>query len=351
MQKQELVDAILNSRDDTARKLLQLGVSPDTRDPESGLTLVMIASGRGDTVMVKLLLDYGADVNVLDNKYGYTALHKAAMGGSIEIAAMLLDKGAFLDAQSPANGHTPLYDAMWYKNVEMTKFLLEKGANLHLITRYNFDIDKFLDFALEVNKEEKSQILEIQAAVRARQQMEKTTIREQQLMRAVLQGDLESVKNHIAEGAEVDARYPVINSFDDGYTPLLVASRDNFPEIVRELLEAGADPRARDTIFHGEPIHKAGYIGNPEVAGILIGADNVDINVRGEMNGYTPLHDALWHSNTETAWVLLEAGARVDIKGHDGLNCLDIALKVYPPDHKIVHTIRQRLKDSLRCKK
>ncbi|MDH3327887.1 MAG: ankyrin repeat domain-containing protein [Desulfobulbaceae bacterium] len=343
MQKQELVDAILNSKTDTAMNLLQLGVNPDTKDPESGLTLVMIAAGLGNKDMVKLLLDSGADVNVLDDKYGYTALHKAAMCGSIEIAAMLLDKGAFLDVQSPSNGHTPLYDAMWYKNVAMTKFLLDKGANLHLITRYDFDIDKFLDFALEVNKEEKRDILEIQAAVRARQKMEETTIQEQQLMQAVRQGDLESVKKLIGDGAEVDGRYPVINSFDDGYTPLLVASRDNYPEIVRELLKAGADPRAQDTIFHGEPIHKAGYIGNPEVARILVGADNVDINVRGDMNGYTPLHDALWHSNTETARVLLEAGARVDIKGHDGLNCLDIALKVYPSDHKIVHTIRQRL--------
>ena len=346
MQKQELVDAILNSRVDTAGKLLQLGVSPDTRDPESGLTLVMIAAALGNADMVKLLLDYGADVNVLDNHYGYTALHKAAMCGSIKIAAMLLDKGAFLDVQSPANGHTPLYDAMWYKNVEMTKFLLGKGANLHLITRYDFDIDKFLDFALEVNKEGNSQILEIQAAVKARQQMEKTLIKEQKLMQAIKQGNLESVKKHIADGAEVDARYPVINCFDDGYTPLLVASRDNYPEIVKELLEAGADPRAHDTIFHGEPIHKAGYIGNPEVARILVRADRVELNVRGDMNGYTPLHDALWHGNTETAWVFLEAGARVDIKGHDGLNCLDIALKVYPPDHKIVRTIRQRLKDS-----
>jgi ankyrin repeat protein len=51
----------------------------------------------------------------------------------------------------------------------------------------------------------------------------------------------------------------------------------------------------------------------------------MDINARGLSNGYTPLHDAVSGNHFETAKVLVDAGAKTDIKGHDGKTPLDIA--------------------------
>ena len=346
-QEKRLIDAVLNFDMKTAEEGLASGeANSNAKDPKSGLSILMIASGLGRVPMVSLLLRYQADVNVLDNKYGYTALHKAAQKGSTEVARLLLEQGAFLDLQSPANGHTPLIDAIWYKNVEIAKFFLINGANLNVVTKYGFDLNEFIDFALKVNKEGQEELLEIKAAVEKRRKQDQETIESQKLMKAVRAGNLQSVKQLIKEGCDVDQRYPAVNSFDDDYTPLLVACRDNHPDIVKELLNAGADVRAHDYIFHGEPIHKAAYMGNPEVAKILVESSKIDIDVMGDMNGYTPLHDALWHGNTEVAWILIKAKAKMDIKAHDGLSALDIAVKIYGKNHEIVKAIESEINES-----
>lgn len=54
-------------------ELLSSGVSPDSADPESGLTALMIADTRE---MAELLLDHGADPALVDDE-GATALHHA----------------------------------------------------------------------------------------------------------------------------------------------------------------------------------------------------------------------------------------------------------------------------------
>ncbi len=40
------------------------------------------------------------------------------------------------------------------------------------------------------------------------------------------------------------------------------------------------------------------------------------------MNGYTPLHDALWNGNVEVAKVYINAGAKVDLEAHTGITPL-----------------------------
>ncbi|HEY9683287.1 MAG TPA: ankyrin repeat domain-containing protein [Oculatellaceae cyanobacterium] len=42
-------------------------------------------------------------------------------------------------------------------------------------------------------------------------------------------------------------------------------------------------------------------------------------------NGYTALMDAVTRSHTEVAKILIDAGANVQIKGHDGMTAVDIA--------------------------
>ena len=51
------------------------------------------------------------------------------------------------------------------------------------------------------------------------------------------------------------------------------------------------------------------------------------------------IHDALWHGYTECAQILLQAGARLDLKGHDGKTPLDVAVDVYGPDSDIAEEI------------
>ncbi|MDZ4876053.1 MAG: hypothetical protein CLLPBCKN_005473 [Chroococcidiopsis cubana SAG 39.79] len=342
--KARLIEAVENEELEAATSLLQQGADPNTRNPENGLTVLMTAACHANVAMVKLLLDAGADVLTTDRKTGATPLHKACQGGSVEVARLLLDAGAFIDAVTPTMGHTPIMDALWYKWLELVKLLVERGANLNLSTHYGFTLDDHLNFELNVNQgEEKQKFIVIKQIVDAGRKAARESIESQQVMAATDRGNLDAVKQLIENKADVNTVYPHINSFLDGHTPLLVAARDGHTEIVRELLKAGAKVRVEDWVFKGSPIHKATYNGNPEILKMLVEHPDIDLDVQGPINGYTPLHDALWHGDNECAEILINANARLDLKGHDGKTPLDISIDVYGSDGEIPKLIRSKM--------
>lgn len=323
--------------------LLKQGADPNTRDPETGLTPLMLAACHGNSELVKLLIEHGADVLTTDAKTGATALHKACQGGSVEVARLLVEAGAFVDAVTPTMGHTPIMDALWYKWPRLVEYLAGRNANLHLSTHYGFSMMEHFEYELHVNTEGKAQLLEIQEVFERRERADQAAIAQQRVMEATNRGDAASVRELIRQGCEVNQVYPHVNSFLDGHTPLLVAARDGHAEIVRELLDAGAEVRVEDWVFKGAPIHKATYNGRPDILKMLIEHPEIDLDVQGPINGYTPLHDAIWHGYTECARMLIEAGARLDLQGHDGKTPLDIAVEVYGSGGEIPALIRRKL--------
>jgi ankyrin repeat protein len=210
-------------------------------------------------------------------------------------------------------------DALWYQWPDLVQLLVERGQNLYLATHYGFTLDDHIDFELCVNQgEEKVKFERIKERIDLGRADARAAIEAQSVMAATNTGDLASVKRLIGAGADVNTVYPHVNSFQDGHTPLLVAARDGHTEILRELLKAGARVRVEDWVFKGSPIHKATYNGNAEVLRMLVEHPDIDLDVQGALNGYTPLHDALWHGFTECAAILVHAGARLALRGHDG---------------------------------
>jgi ankyrin repeat protein len=340
-----LLQAVKADNLDEARYLIEHQIDPNVGDPETGLTVLMLAACHANPEMVKLLLDAGADPLTADSKAGATALHKACPGGDVECARLLLDAGAFVDAVAPTTGHTPVMDALWYKAPEVVKLLVERGANLNLSTHYGFTMWDHLEFERNVNARGRETMEEIARILEGARDARQQQIAGQPVMVATEKGDLDGVKQAIAAGADVDAVYPHVNTFSDGHTPLLVAARDNHAEIVRELLANGAKVRVVDWVFKGSPIHKATYNGRPDILTMLMEHPDIDLDVQGTINGYTPLHDALWHGYTECAQMLIYAGARLDLRGHDGKLPLDVATAVYGPDDPLVALIRERIWD------
>jgi len=119
----------------------------------------------------------------------------------------------------------------------------------------------------------------------------------------------------------------------------LVAARDKHTEIAGELLRAGAKVRVEDWVFKGAPIHKATYtaICDSEDAG---GSPRYRSQCSRPINGYTPLHDALWHGYEDCARAIIEAGARLDLKGHDGKTVLHLACEVLGEKSAVAELIR-----------
>ena len=106
---QRLSEAAFTGDVAAMKQALVDGADPNTKDPQSGATLLANAAVMGHTKVVALLLENGADVNA-KSRDGSTALHTAAFFGRADTAKFLLDKGA--DATLRNNmGGTPIEGA------------------------------------------------------------------------------------------------------------------------------------------------------------------------------------------------------------------------------------------------
>ncbi len=143
-----LLYAVRSGDAELVREQLGAGAPAGIRDPESGLTALMIAAGRGDLAVVRALLDAGADVHTADTRAGATALHKACQGGSLEVVRALVEAGAFIDAVVPTTGHTPLLEAFWYKWPEIVGYLLDRDAGVNLSTHYGFSMKEHFEYIM-----------------------------------------------------------------------------------------------------------------------------------------------------------------------------------------------------------
>ncbi len=125
------------------------------------------------------------------------------------------------------------------------------------------------------------------------------------LFNAVLEDDIPKLKSLIDAKVELNVR-----SVDD-ITPLTAATILNQPEVVRILLDAGADVNAKDITGWTALIHSASANSNIEIARALIKARS-DINARG-IHGNTALIMAALKGNIAFVKALVEAGADLNV--------------------------------------
>jgi ankyrin repeat protein len=307
-----LVQAVLHGDLPEAEAALRSGASPDMKDP-LGYAPLHLAAARGHVQMVQLLLTAGADPLLPETRTGAGPLHKAAQGGSVGVARLLLDHGAHIDQRAPLHGHTPLIDAVWHKHLPMVEFLLERGADTEVRARLGYTAGEMRMLA------GRDDMTPYEEAI-ARACRERAARRDEPLRRAAREGDAVAARAAIAAGADLD-------SLDaDGQNPLLDAAMYGHAEVVAVLLEAGADPRIVDRgNMLATPGHKAGYMGHAEVARLLVADPRFEIDAQGPYNGFTALHDAVWHGHRDAAAVYVEAGARLDLRSHYGTTPLEMA--------------------------
>ena len=114
-------------------------------------------------------------------------------------------------------------------------------------------------------------------------------------------GEIEAVKQHLAAGADVDAKDKY------GRTPLHFTSIYRQKEIAELLIAAGADVNAK-TAGGGTPLNAAALKGYKEIAELLI-AEGADVNANDD-DGDTPLDYAIGENHTETADLLRKHGGK-----------------------------------------
>ncbi len=236
--------------------------------------------------VAKYLIEQGADVNHMTNR-GNTPLHSAASGGLKDFVVLLLEKGA--DPRIPnSHGNTPLDAAKTKKHAELVKLLED-----HVAKQPDMPAELPRSLLIAVAKDD---LRGAEALLHLGMNANQTISNGQTPLHAAVSADM--VKLLVKHDADVNARDK------GGATPLALAARTKREDVVRELLNAKADPNLPDNDGYA-PLHRAGTaaIGKLLIEG---GADLMALG--GEDN--TPLHFV--GSDVELARVLIDAGAEVD---------------------------------------
>jgi ankyrin repeat protein len=109
--------------------LLKAGANPNASKAE-GETVLMTAARTGVAAAVKALVAHGADVNAKESWRGQTALMWAAAEGHADAVQVLLEAGAQVNARSNA-GWTAILFAAREGQMDAVKTLLAGGANVN----------------------------------------------------------------------------------------------------------------------------------------------------------------------------------------------------------------------------
>lgn len=187
-----------NENPETACFLIDCGADPYLMDGE-GRSSLLWAAVNPSPEMVRALCSYGVKTTTVDYR-GRSALHYAALAGYPETATALVELGIPAERRDDA-GDTPLLLAVSAQDGAMVRALLDAGSSCEAVGRDGLDA---LHRAARDNP------------------------------------DPDVVRVLIAAGAPVDGRGR------EGETALMLASGAGHGEVVRALLDAGADATLKD---------------------------------------------------------------------------------------------------------
>jgi ankyrin repeat protein len=367
-------------------RLLRGGADPNAALP-GGETVLMTAARTGEVAVLNALLEANADVNARENARGQTALMWAAAENNVAAIKVLVEAGADVNARTsegaaarppapttgvfsaatgataPAGARGPSFTALLFAvqlgQQNAVGALLEAGANVNdtlpdgtsalvLATQNgHWELGAFLiDRGADVNAARQG-FAALHQVVRIR----RTNIGF--LPPPVGKGSMSSldlIKKLLASGADVNA--PMTRDFRDGYrnrlnrvgaTPFLLASKNADTEVMKVLLEAGADPltpNADNTtplmVAAGVDMWNPGEDGGAttdaepealEAVKMLVALGN-DINAAND-RGETALHGAAYRGGNTIVQYLVENGARIDARSKQGWTPWTIANGVF----------------------
>ena len=317
-----------------AKLLLERGMNVNTRRKDHW-TPLHLASYFGNVKIVRLLLDHGADLEAEEGKMGEKPLHQVSYGkyrskeDGVHVAQLLLERRA--DVNTRRKDHwTPLHVASYFGNVVIVRLLLDRGADLEAAEgkmgekpfhQVSYGKYKSQEDGIRVAR----LLLEHGADVNTRRKDHWTP-----LHHASYFGNVEIARLLLDHGANSEA------NAEGDMKPLhqvsygKCRSQEDGVRVARLLLERGADVNTRRK-DHWTPLHLASYFGNVEIVRLLLdyGADP-EANAEGDM-GAKPLHQVSrgkyrsQEDGVRVAQLLLKRGANVNTRRNDHRTPLHIA--------------------------
>lgn len=302
------------------------------------------AAAEGQTRRVEYLIGLGADRDFV-NENGLTALHFAACSGFEDTVEALLAHFVDINPRSELFG-TPICLAAAYGRQNVFRILLEARVNIHAdaggfgsllhaaCSGGIIDIVESLlgtQFPLEMTRTINYGVVDVSMSS---EEVASTLLRKEYRLRAsVTPLQVATLRNHtelvaflIDRGADVNSTYESWSVRKDpdtpldteqhelrqgGKTALMLAANRGYCDISRLLLQAGADPGAKDDWRGWTALHRAAVHGHLECLGILI-QGNAIINVV-DHDGATPIAWAALFGHDDCVNYLAVQGADLEI--------------------------------------
>ena len=334
-----LMEAARRGNLETVRALLSNKANPNAQESNGGQTALMWALSQRQSAVVEALLKGGADVHA-GSKSGFTPLMFAAQQGDADSARILLGAGAKPNDAQPKTGLTPLMIASAMGHAKAVDVLLDNGADPNLVDANGYAALHHVvrDSDYGINPASKDAVLTIV----------KSLLKHGANPNLRLKQDKEKAAEEIRNGS-VQAIYgkrsavTVTEIILQGATPLLLAAEVNNLDVIKALVEAGADPNiatergttplimaagaGTDVQRERAPEERATAV---ETAKFLV-EHGADVNAAGQY-GWTALHAAAYQGMNDVIEYLVSKGAKIDQKDEFGQTPLSISLSVLTKD-------------------
>jgi ankyrin repeat protein len=370
-------------------QLLKAGADPNVT-VRAGETALMLAARTGKVDAVKALMVAGANVNAKESWNGQTALMWAAQEAQSPVVEALIEGGADVKAQSNG-GTTPLLFAVRRGDMRCVQAMLAAGADVNekrpdlatpllvaIINGHEDLVDFLLDKGADPNAEGGSTALSV-PGMKARAQaiaLKTPSFRDQlkdigteggngrdnswgrPLQAAVHVANwhisdefisvridrLRVIKSLLKHGADVNARNTDMEPRWSGAryrrrlvgaTAFLFAAKANDIEVMRLLIEHGADPKintganitplmASAGIAWASNQERAGEDQVLEVVKMLVDELGADVNFVAD-TGETAMHAAAYRGVNSVVQYLYDKGAKLDVVDKTGKTPLQVA--------------------------
>ena len=257
-----LLEAVRQRDKETVRSLLKEPVEVNARQAD-GATALHWAAHWDDLEAAELLIRSGAEVNAA-NDYGVTPLSLACTNANAAMVETLLKAGADANAVLPT-GETALMTCARTGNPDAVKSLLARRADANAKETESGQ-SPLMWAAAQGHAEAAQALIEQGADVHARSKGGFTP-----LLFAARVGNVDSAQVLLTAGANVNEAMPVQSKPEasgdvpaGSMTPLLMASASGHEKLAVFFLERGADPNAWDggaSAIHYALLHGMANIG------------------------------------------------------------------------------------------